>query len=241
MRSGDVINMVGNKINPAFHLQFILLFSLLILCTNHLVLLLCLFVINVIFFIYHKTKIFPFLQICGKLMYFYFGVSILFAIITLDMNVALIIWIKLTLITKNIVYFLHNQDWTELFYALDCLFCSLDYIGINGSKVAWDVTRYFHKLKIYIDTCGQYMIIDITWPINFSWSGICDKIDKTKEIFEMALCNMNNEIKQLDDMMRLRLFRSENSRSNYHVTQWQPLDFVFLVILIFLLASEVIL
>lgn len=233
--------MKKNKINPALHLQFLLLFLFAVLCTDKLFILLGLFVINLVFLIYHKVYFLSFIQSCKKLTYFYFGLCVMIAIMTLDMNLAINIWIKLTLMTKNIVCYFDNQDWMELLYGLDCFFWPLDYIGISSSRIAWQVTKYFRNFKIYLNACEEYVKkVDIS-GLNFHWIHICDKIDSTKEIFKMASIDARNKIKQLDDIMALKLFIPENSRSNYHVAPWQPLDFIFLVILIFLLASEVIL
>lgn len=241
MRSGDVINMTeNNKINPAFHLQFLILFLLLMLLTNHLVMLLCLFVINMIFFIYHKVYFFSFLKSCQKLMYCYFGLSVIIALVTLDIDLGIIVWVKLVLITKNIVYDLEHQDWMELLYAFDHLLWPLDYIGVSSSKVAWNITSFFRNTVMYLDSMKQYVKKTNPSIINFSWKSICGKIEDTKAILKMAIKSTKYKIKILDDMMRLRLFTSEKSRSNYHVAIWQPLDFIFLVILILLLASEVI-
>lgn len=241
MHSGDVINMTENKINPALHFQFLILLLFTILFSNNLIVLVGLFVINIVFYIYHKVYLFSFIQSCKKLTYCYFGICIIIAVSTLNINFALIIWIQLTLISKNILYYFEHQDWMELLYGLDCSLWIFDYIGITSSKVAWDITKFFRDLEIYLRACQQYAKKVNIRGMNFQWNRICDKIDSTKEILSMASYSAKREIRHQDEMMQLKLFVATSSRSNYHVAIWKPLDFIFLVSLICLLAGEVIL
>lgn len=232
--------MAGNKINPALHLQVLIMLLLVILLSDYFITLLFIFSMNILFLIYHKVNLVSFFLICKKLIYFNFGISVFIAFIFLDIHFGIITWIKLTLITTNILYYFQNKDWTELFYAFDCILWPLDYMGMSSSKVAWKITWFVQNIMIYFHIFRQYVKKENAYRINFSYKHICGKIESTKEIFKIAAYHAKHKMERLDDMIQLRLFRLEHNRSNYYMGAWQPLDFVFLSVFIFLLASEVI-
>ncbi len=242
MLNGGVVHMEMTKINPGFHLQFLIgvIFCVLFSSNKFWAMILLMMIVH-LFIFYHHIRFrevwrpFPFLTILFILAIgsYYFMPAFLQLFIRL--------FCQLSILWCMIHYYIYSQDTMTLFYGLDCVLAPLTYFRLPSTELAWKITSFFRNIGIFYQEWINIRKKVNRTGISFQWKAICDKIDRTNELIKRAKRVTLFRVKQLDDMMYLRLFRHNVSRNNYHVPSWKLFDFIFIILLMIVLVSEVIL
>lgn len=242
MPNGGVDHMETTKINPALHLQFLIGTIICVLFSFHdFWAIILLFIIIHLFLFYHRVRLnqvwkpFPMITIMYSIAIGCYYISPAFVQFLIGL------FCRLLLLFEMIQYYIQSQDTMTLFYGLDCVLAPFTYFHISTTEVAWKITVFFRNMGIYYQEWMNMCKKGNHTGISFQWNCICDKIESAREIRKRAKRMLLFRTSQLDEMMYLRLFRCHVNRNNYHVPSWKLFDFIFMILLMIVLVSEVIL
>lgn len=108
-------------------------------------------------------------------------------------------------------------------------------------KCAWYITKTIRNISIYYRNLQEQSKKHDTSNKTIEKNLIYDKMEHVRIYLKMAKRLSNVQIKKLDEMMYLRLFRVERSRTNYKVKSAKKHEIIFVIVMFGILISEVIL
>jgi len=229
------------NLNSILHFIILILINFIFIITNHN------FVIVMVIILYF---IYLFLfgvdyKIVFRNIYSSIGISLLVAcgyyFIFQNIYTTIFFFIKNLFFYITLFFFFQYYTTMELFYTFEIIFFPLDFLGINSRIIAWKFVSFIRNIKIFYLNINKLWKDVISNEIVYPNKTIYDKIEPVRQQYEIAKRLSIIQIQSLNEIMCLRLFKSDAGRTNYRYKSPSKSEVFFVIVVCLILISEVIL
>ena len=218
-----------DKIHPLSKI-IIALITILLIISNNILENLFLFLIFILIIFISKINYKLFINSILKLKLFLISIIIINLIFNIEILLIVNNIFKIILIIIDTSILMYTTSTNNLIYGISMLLKPLKKIKLNPNKIALSISFSLKFIPIILEQSSNTFESLISRGIDYKSSKLKEKIKILQLIILPIFINSIRKADNISDIMELRLYDINKTRSNYRINKWNFIDTLYLIL-----------